>query len=63
MIECHLFKLALMGIAGVSFEAIESAEGVEAFTLEFAQALKERSYQTSAVRRVMIPKSDGSQRR
>ena len=50
------------GIAGVSFEAIESAEGVEASTLELARSLKDRSYQTSAVRRVMIPKSDGSQR-
>ena len=50
------------GIDGVSFEAIESGEGVEAFTLKLAQSLKERSYQTSAVRRVMIPKSDGSER-
>ena len=38
------------GIDGVSFEAIESAEGVEAFTLELAQSLKEKRYQPSAVR-------------
>ena len=50
------------GIDGVSFEAIESAEGVEALTLELAQALKERTYQTGAVRRVNIPKGDGTTR-
>ena len=50
------------GIDGVSFEAIESAEGVEAFTLKLAQDLKERTYQTGAVRRVNIPKGDGTTR-
>ena len=50
------------GIDGVTFEAIEENEGVPAFTAGLEEALKNRTYQPDPVKRVMIPKSDGSQR-
>jgi len=50
------------GIDGVSFEAIESAEGVEQFLAKLAEEVKNRTYRPLPVRRVMIPKPDGSQR-
>lgn len=50
------------GIDGVTFEAIEEGEGVAAFLAELAGALKGKSYIPAAVKRVMIPKADGSQR-
>lgn len=50
------------GIDGVTFEAIERNEGVEGFLQELARDLRERTYLARPVRRVMIPKADGSQR-
>jgi group II intron reverse transcriptase/maturase len=50
------------GINGVTFEAIEEKEGVAAFIAELAEALRNKTYKPDPVRRVMIPKSDGSQR-
>ena len=50
------------GIDGVSFEAIEAAEGIEKFLEGLAEEVKNRTYRPMPVRRVMIPKADGSQR-
>jgi len=50
------------GVDGVGFAAIESGEGVERFLRDLSRELQERSYRTQPVRRVMIPKADGSQR-
>jgi len=50
------------GIDGVSFEAIEAAEGVERFLEGLAEEVKNRTYRPMPVRRVLIPKPDGSQR-
>lgn len=50
------------GIDGITFEAIEENEGAIAFIAELEEALKNKTYQPDPVKRVMIPKSDGSQR-
>jgi RNA-directed DNA polymerase len=50
------------GIDGRTFEAIESAEGVIAFLVELEEALRNKTYTPDPVKRVMIPKSDGTQR-
>jgi RNA-directed DNA polymerase len=50
------------GIDGVTFEAIEQKEGATAFLAELAEALKDKTYKPDPVKRVMIPKADGSQR-
>jgi RNA-directed DNA polymerase len=50
------------GVDGISFEDIERREGVEGFLRELARELQEKSYRAQPVRRVMIPKADGSQR-
>ena len=50
------------GVDGISFEAIESGEGVDTFLRELAQDLKDKTYRAQPVRRVMIPKADGSVR-
>lgn len=50
------------GIDGVTFEAIETAEGVSVFLAELEEALRSKTYRPDPVKRVMIPKSDGSQR-
>ena len=50
------------GIDGVTFEIIEGNEGVSAFIAELEDALRNKTYQPDPVKRVMIPKSDGSQR-
>ena len=50
------------GIDGVTFEAIEENEGALAFIGELEEALRNKTYKPDPVKRVMIPKSDGSQR-
>jgi RNA-directed DNA polymerase len=50
------------GIDGADFEDIEQTIGIDTFLLELAQDLKDKTYQPSPVRRVMIPKADGSLR-
>jgi len=50
------------GIDGVSFKSIDAEEGVEKFLEELAEEVKNKTYRPLPVRRVMIPKSDGSQR-
>ena len=50
------------GVDGISFTAIEDGIGVETFLRELARDLKEKTYRAQPVRRVMIPKADGSQR-
>jgi RNA-directed DNA polymerase len=46
----------------VTFEAIERGEGVDGFLRELAQALQDKTYRAQPVRRVLIPKTDGSLR-
>ena len=50
------------GVDGVTFKAIEDAGGETAFTAELQEALKSKSYAPCPVKRVMIPKADGSKR-
>lgn len=49
------------GIDGISFEDLEKS-GVEEFLQEIRKELLEESYHSDAVKRVMIPKPDGSER-
>jgi RNA-directed DNA polymerase len=51
-----------VGIDGVTFSAIEEKEGVTAFLAGLEEALRNKTYKPDPVKRVMIPKSDGSQR-
>ncbi|MDP2751829.1 MAG: group II intron reverse transcriptase/maturase [Rhodocyclaceae bacterium] len=50
------------GIDGIDFAAIENGEGVDCYLSEISSQLKDKSYRTSPVKRVMIPKADGSMR-
>lgn len=50
------------GVDGISFEAIERGIGVDTLLRELAQDLKDKTYRAQPVRRVMIPKADGSMR-
>ena len=50
------------GVDGMNFEDIEQKIGIDTFLSELAQDLKDKTYHPSPVRRVMIPKADGSQR-
>ena len=50
------------GIDGVNFADIEAKEGAAAFVAELAEALRSKRYKPDPVKRVMIPKGDGSQR-
>jgi RNA-directed DNA polymerase len=50
------------GVDGISFEAIENGIGVDTFLRELARDLQSKTYRAQAVRRVMIPKADGSLR-
>lgn len=50
------------GIDGVTFEGIGEREGVSAFLAELQEALKSKTYQSSPVKRVKIPKGDGTER-
>lgn len=47
---------------GLSFEAIESVIGVDRYLEDLSRELQTKTYQASPVRRVMIPKADGSLR-
>jgi RNA-directed DNA polymerase len=50
------------GVDGMSFEALESGEGIATFLRDLAQDLKDKTYRGQPVRRVMIPKADGRMR-
>jgi RNA-directed DNA polymerase len=50
------------GIDGITFKAIEENEGAPAFIGELEEALRNKTYKPDPVKRVMIPKNDGSQR-
>jgi group II intron reverse transcriptase/maturase len=50
------------GIDDVTFVAIEEREGVAAFIAELGDALENKTYKPDPVKRVMIPKGNGSQR-
>jgi len=50
------------GVDGISFAAIEDGIGVDTFLRELARDLSEKTYRAQPVRRVMIPKADGSLR-
>lgn len=53
----------LPGRAVLRYSAVfRDAEGETAFIEELQEALKSKSYAPSPVKRVMIPKADGSQR-
>ncbi len=50
------------GIDGISFDEIEKKEGLAKFLPELGKELQKRKYKASPVRRVLIPKPDGSKR-
>jgi len=50
------------GVDGMSFEAIESGKGIDTFLRNLARDLNDRTYRAQPVRRVMIPKVNGSLR-
>ena len=50
------------GIDGISFEAIENGIGVEGYLLILSHELQDKTYRASPVKRVLIPKADGSTR-
>ena len=50
------------GVDGISVEAIERGIGVDTFLRELARDLKDKTYRAQPVKRVMIPKADGSLR-
>jgi group II intron reverse transcriptase/maturase len=50
------------GIDGVTFKDIREEEGESAFLAKLEKALKSKTYKASPVKRVMIPKRDGSKR-
>ncbi len=50
------------GIDGVTFKAIEGREGKVEYLAKLTEVLEEKTYRAQAVRRVWIPKPDGSQR-
>lgn len=50
------------GSDGVSFASIEDGEGRECFLRKLQEELQSKSYRAQPVRRVWIPKADGSKR-
>ena len=55
-------KKGSAGIDGVTFEAIETGEGITAILAELEEALKSKTYRPDPVKRVMIPKANGDKR-
>ena len=63
----HAWRLVLAnkgspGIDGIDFATIENGIGVDGYLLELGRELQGKTYRASPVRRVMIPKADGSMR-
>ena len=63
----HAWRLVLAnkgspGIDGIDFATIENGIGVDGYLLELGRELQGKTYRASPVRRVMIPKADGSTR-
>jgi RNA-directed DNA polymerase len=50
------------GIDGIDFATIENGIGVDGYLQELGRELQDKTYRASPVRRVMIPKADGSKR-
>ena len=50
------------GIDGVTFQAIEAGIGKDAYLATLRQELEQKTYRADGVRRVWIPKPDGSER-
>jgi len=50
------------GIDGITFKAIRENEGETAFLAELQEALRDKTYEASPVKRVMIPKGNGGKR-
>ncbi|ODS30157.1 MAG: strong similarity to group II intron-encoded protein LtrA [Candidatus Scalindua rubra] len=50
------------GIDGLTFEGIEEGIGVKRYLEVIAEGLRDKSYKSMPVRRVYIPKADGSKR-
>lgn len=50
------------GVDGMSFEAIENGTGVDRYLVELGCELQGKTYRAHPVKRVMIPKADGSLR-
>jgi group II intron reverse transcriptase/maturase len=50
------------GIDGVTFEDIEAGIGKDAYLAQLQEELERKTYRTDGVRRVWIPKPDGSKR-
>jgi group II intron reverse transcriptase/maturase len=50
------------GIDGITFEQIGDGEEKEAFLTEIKEVLRDKTYKAQPVRRVYIPKADGSKR-
>lgn len=46
----------------MSFEAIKNGIGVDRYLLELGRELQDKTYRANPVKRVMIPKADGSLR-
>lgn len=64
----HAYELARAnagspGVDNVSFAQIEAQQGQAELVQELAQSLQDKTYRAQGVRRVMIPKADGSERR
>jgi len=59
--RCSLANAGAPGVDGQTFEQIETY-GRERWLDELAEALRTKTYRESALRRVYIPKPDGSQR-